>query len=320
MIYFLGVGLVIIIGKVYFTYNFLDGRRLIRDMLDRVRLSRGSLWAWDNYWRQNPNEADIIVCLTTIPSRLPYIEQTLKSLLYQSRRPQRIRLHLPAFSHREQRPYIIPDWLKTLQSIEIVHCEDYGPVTKLIPALQSLEPDQKILIVDDDMIYPPTLIEHFFRCSNKYPHIAVGSSGWIVPTDLTHRPITLWDNIRQLPPVSTRATRLKKGRQIDILEGYSGYLVKPKFFRFEEIIDYSNAPEAAFFVDDVWISAHCTAPKYVFPAKRFCFYRWQHHSFFKDTSLSLINDGDPENRNNTIMIRHFKDRWLLQIGCYDLSY
>ncbi len=316
MIYLLGVGLVIIIGLTIYIkiYNFLDGRHLMQDILDRIRLSQRSLKDWDDYWEKNSNEADIIVCLTTIPSRLPHIELTLKSLLNQSRRPRRIRLHIPIFSRREQRPYIIPDWLKTLQSVEIVRCEDYGPATKLIPALSSLKPNQKILIVDDDMVYPPTLIDHFFQWSNKYPHIAIGSSGWIVPADLTDRPSTLWDNINLLPPVHIRGTRLKKERQIDILLGGSGYLVEPGFFKFEEIIDYSSAPEAAFFVDDVWISAHCTAPKYVFPAKRFCSHRWQNKRFFVETSLGLINrgDGNPENRNNTIMIRYFKDRWLLQ--------
>ncbi len=76
-----------------------------------------------------------MVSLTSLPSRLPYIATTLKSLLRQERLPKRIRLNLPAFSKREQTAYVIPDWLKNLQSVEIVSCEDYGPATKLIPSL-----------------------------------------------------------------------------------------------------------------------------------------------------------------------------------------
>ncbi len=316
MRYHLGIilsGITLVILMSIKVYNFLEGRNLIRDILDYIRLSGRSLQDWDDVCSKNNNKADIIVCLTTIPSRLPHIERTIKSLLYQSRRPQHIRLHLPAFSHREQRPYIIPDWLKSLQCVEIISCEDYGPVTKLIPALQSLKPDQKILIVDDDMIYPPHFIDNFFRWSHQHPDIAIGSSGWIVPTDFIDRPSTLWANINHTPPFPLRCTRIRKEKPIDILQGYSGYLIKPCFFELEKITDYTGAPDAAFFVDDVWISAHCKAPKYVFPAKRFCFDLWQESEFFEATSLGLLNrgDGNPENRNNTIMIRYFKDRWLL---------
>lgn len=294
-------------------YNYLDGRNLMLDMWDQHRLSARTLAAWDAFWARNTTCADIVVCMTTTPSRIGHIAGTLKSLLYQTRKPKRIRLHIPAFSKREGRPYAVPEWIAQLQSVEVIRCQDYGPATKLIPALHHLNSDQKIVVVDDDKLYPSDMIDHFFRWSRECPEIAIGSSGWIVPGDLTDRPTTLIGNLRQMPPTPIKSTRIKQKRRIDILQGYSGYLVKPRFLDVERIANYAEAPEAAFFVDDVWISAHCAVPKYVFPARRFCFEPWRNRGFFKKTSLGLLNrgEGDPERRNNTIMIRYFKDRWMI---------
>lgn len=292
-------------------HRFMTGRRLVQDVWDRWRLSTRTIFEWDAVWAQNPNRSDIIVCLTSIPSRISHIEGALKGLLYQSRTPCLVRLHVPTFSIREQRAYAIPPYLERLRAIEIVRCEDYGPATKLIPALQASDPEQKILVVDDDRLYPPDLIEYFVRWSNEHPHVAIGAAGWVVPKDLTYRRTFLSNhNLRRTPPAPLKSTWTRKKLEVDVLEGYAGYLVKPGFFDVQRITDYNGAPEAAFFVDDVWISAHCEAPKYVFPGQRHSFESWRYSRFFQRTSLNHLNSGsDVEESNNTIMIRHFEDRW-----------
>ncbi len=128
--------------------------------------------------------------------------------------------------------------------------------------------DQKIVVVDDDRIYPANLIADLEAAADRLGDAAVGFSGWVVPADLTDRPTTLLTNIAMTPPVPIRARRLRSFRPVDMLQGLSGYLVRPRFFDLAELTDYSNAPEAAFFVDDVWISALCKVPKYVVPAPR----------------------------------------------------
>lgn len=281
--------------------------------MEQSYLAGQSLAACDQFWAHNSKTSDIIVCLTTTPSRLPHIDGALKSLLRQTRRPQRVRLHIPDFSWREQRPYQVPDYLMTLQAVEVVRCPDYGPATKLLPALPVYAPAQKLLVVDDDMLYAADLVDNFFRWANTYPRLAIGSSGWIVPADLTDRPTTLLSNLRQSPPTPLKSTRVKRPVEIDILQGYSGYLVRPHFFDLEAINAYAYAPAEAFFQDDVWISAHCTAPKYVWPARRYCFQAWPKRRLYQATSISRLNrgGGDPEKRTNTILIRYFRERWLL---------
>ena len=292
-------------------YDFLEGRNLLKDLWAEYRLSRLTLRQCDEFCNRNQSESDIILCLTTIPSRLPFIEMTLKSLLMQSRSPKLIRLHLPNYSVREKCAYELPEIFHSLHSLEIVRCEDYGPATKLLPALVDCDKYQKLLIVDDDMLYPKGMVNHFHHVSKNHEDIAIGNSGWIVPDDLICHFVTLRKNIKQLPPMPYKTTRIKKRVAIDILQGYSGYLVQPRFFDGTKIKQYDQAPEAAYYVDDVWISAHCQVPKYVYPFERFCFHPKLLKKYFVRSSLAKFNRGeDPEERNNTYMIRYFKDRWL----------
>jgi hypothetical protein len=187
----------------------------------------------------------------------------------------------------------------------------------LIPALYDEAPDTKLLVVDDDKLYPPNLLEHFERAAQALPDSALGSSGWIVPADLTDRTVTLWRNWRGVPPARLKATRVRRPEAVDIIQGHSGYLVRPRFFEPDRLIaDYAGAPPAAFFVDDVWISAYCRATKYIVPASRFCFVSYSRNRLYDWTSLGRINDGtgNPEENNNTIMIRYLRARWMRATG------
>lgn len=294
-------------------YSHVEGVRFWRDKLDELALRRLDLAALDRAWALNPVRSEVVVTLTTIPGRMHLIGETLKSLLRQTRPPARIVLNVPRFSRREQREYEIPGYLERLESVEMHRCErDWGPATKLIPSLLRFPASQPLLVVDDDRIYPPTLIEDLERASREHPGCAVTLGGWRVPDDLTDRPTTLWADLFMQPPVPAKATRIRKALEVDILQGMAGYLVKPGFFDLAKITDYSAAPEAVFFVDDVWISGHCNATKLVVPARRINYEPVSQARYFKSTSVALINrgDGTPESRNNTIAIRHLSHAWL----------
>ncbi len=292
-------------------HDFFEGERLWADLVDEFRLGRRSLADLDRQWAQNPERSPVIVSLTTIPSRLPFIGETLKSLLRQTRAPARIVLQLPEFSRREQRRYELPEALRALAALEIAPTEDWGPATKLIPAVLRYPARQPILALDDDRIYPATLLADLEAASLRHPDCALGLSGWRVPADLTDRPTTVWSNLRMRPPAPVRATRLRAPYEVDILQGMSGYLVRPEFFDARALCDYSGAPEAVFYVDDVWISAHCRARKLVIPARRSNYGRRRHAAFFKSTSVALLNrgGGDPDRRNNSIALRHLRHAW-----------
>jgi hypothetical protein len=294
-------------------HDFFEGETLVHDCADEWRLGRRSLAELDHFWQGNPRRSDAIVSLTSIPSRLGLIERTLKSLLRQTVAPARIVLNLPRFSRRENTAYVPPPFLEGLAAVSIRWCEDLGPATKLLPSLLNEPAERQIVVVDDDRIYPATLVEDLTRASAGEPNIAPCMSGWVVPADLTDRPTTIWSNLRMLPPAPVRARRLSAPLRVDILQGLSGYLVKPAFFDLAAVTGYSTAPPEAFYVDDVWISAHCQAPRFVIPARRYNYQPKFHRRFYRETSLGKINRGPgPDSlRNNSVVIRHFRDRWMI---------
>lgn len=293
-------------------YSRIEGVRFWRDLADEYALRRTDLFKLDVDWARRSERSEVVITMTTIPSRMHLIAETLKSLLRQSRLPARIVLNVPRFSRREQGEYGIPDYLERLAAVEIHRCDDWGPATKVIPSLVRFAKSQPLLVVDDDRIYPPTLVADLERASIQHPDCALTLGGWRVPDDLTDRPTTLWADITMRPPVPAKASRLRAALEVDIFQGMAGYLVKPRFFDLAALTDYSAAPAAAFFVDDVWISGHCLASKLVVPTSRINYEPKANAGYFKSTSVALINrgDGTPESRNNTIVIRHLADAWL----------
>jgi hypothetical protein len=294
-------------------HDFFEGETLVADLIRTARLARANLADLDRKAMAR-TRCDAIVTLTTIPSRIDLIGMTLKSLLDQTMPPARIHLNIPHRSRREDRPYSVPAWLEDLEMVRIVRCDDVGPATKLFPTLADAEDDQAIIVVDDDRIYPPGFVKTLTEAANADPDAAFGLSGWVVPADLTDRPTTIRSNLYLQPPAPVRARRLRKPFEIDILQGFSGYLVRPRFFpRMEEMLTHRDAPPEAFYVDDVWISGFCEARKYVVPAKRAGFQQWSRKGFYRSSSLGLVNrgGGTPETRNNTVVIRHMADRWTV---------
>jgi len=292
-------------------HDFFEGENLLRDIWDEYRISHTRLDEMDERWASHPERSEAIVSLTTIPSRLPLIEDTLKSLMRQSRVPARIHLNVPAFSKRENCPYVIPEELRRLKSVEIVATDDWGPATKLIPTLLSQSADRMIIVVDDDRIYPANLVCDLENAARIGPGAAYGFSGWVVPDDLIDRPTTVMSNLLMKSPAPIRSTRLRRPIPVDVLQGLSGYLVQPRFFDMARVTDYAGAPREAFFVDDVWISAHCKADKFVIAASRSSYSPKRRVRFYTRTGLGVINrgSGSLEARSNTVMIRHCRKQW-----------
>jgi hypothetical protein len=289
--------------------NYFEGENVVLDVRDEFRVAALELAALDHAADAAPR-SETTVCLTTTPTRLPYIADTLKSLLTQTRVPKSIRLHVPHFSVREQRAYVVPEILRNLRNVTIIECEDWGPATKLLPALQGLQPHESVIVVDDDRIYPRHLVATLEDAARADPDAAFGFGGWIAPADLTDRPTTIVSNLLQRPPAPVRATRLRKRRRVDVLQGLAGYLVRPRFFNLATVTDYSAAPPAARTVDDVWISGHCRAPKFVLPSRRCSFEPWRRRGFYGRTALGRLNRAaDHRQRNNSIMLRHFAGTW-----------
>lgn len=184
----------------------------------------------------------VIVSLTTTPVRIKKMWPTLHSICLQSVQPEKIYLWIPKKFKRFPQNEILelPDFIKNNPYIQVEFIDhDYGPATKLLPCLQSPElRDKKIVVIDDDRIYPRHLIRDLLHYEQWDPSAAIGVAGTIVFG--LHR--------KEFPAT-------KKITKVDVLLGFNGYLVKPLFFS-STVFEYpENLPEA-FFEDDVWFSCH----------------------------------------------------------------
>lgn len=131
----------------------------------------------------------LVVSLTTIPSKFSEIYHTIDSLLCQSVLPNCIVLHIPRkYSFRLQgeitEKQIVDFETKYLGSSVPIYVNrienDSGPGTKLLGLFESglsatLPEDAYILIVDDDLIYKPCMIEYIHRQISHNRNILVGS-------------------------------------------------------------------------------------------------------------------------------------------------
>lgn len=191
------------------------------------------------------SEMRIVVSLSTVPSRVPYLQRIIDCLLSQTYQVDRIYINLPHWSKREQCEYPLPQ-LKGNDKIQIVRCNDHGPITKLYPALlEEQDPETLIITVDDDIEYIPERIETLVHWAEKFPEAAIGGTGFIVGPwwwfyGTVHRP--------------------KTPTPVSVLEGFSGCAYRRGFFS-DDLIDYQDAPSGAFYNDDVWISGYLARKK-----------------------------------------------------------
>lgn len=201
-------------------------------------------------------DTEIWVSLTTIPSRVKYLKSTLDSIKNQTIKVDRINLCIPTKCLKQNEPseYTLPDEIINDKDITIVYCDkDYGSSTKLLGSLwvnKDKSQNKIIITIDDDIIYAPNIIEKLISRSIMYPDSAIGFCGWNVKNvmkDSNH----FYSNLIY----EDRNPNLDDVETCDILEGYRAVLYKSNFFG-NDIFDYSEFPEDARYVDDVWISGH----------------------------------------------------------------
>lgn len=183
----------------------------------------------------------VIVCFTTIPARVKFLSKILNCIHEQDYKIDKTYLLLPWKSKRENKKYPPLPIDINLTNVDVIRCEDYGPITKLYPILKyETDPETCIITFDDDVSYLPNRVSTLVKYALKYPNSAISGSGFIVGN--------WWNFFGSI-------VYPKKITSVSVIEGYSGCLYRRKFFD-EALIDYTNAPKEAFYHDDVWISGY----------------------------------------------------------------
>lgn len=142
----------------------------------------------------------IYISLTTVPDRLnnqESAERNLISLLTQNTdKEYKVLYNVPDYYTGKLADNIgrlpnqsevgdsitIPEWVYDLQKkyshLVIKRGKDYGPPTKIVGALtETKNPDDILIILDDDNLYHPDMIEYHVKKLKEYPNAAIGFRG-----------------------------------------------------------------------------------------------------------------------------------------------
>lgn len=199
----------------------------------------------------NNNNEKIVVSLTTSPKRINYIKPVIDCMLTQTRTPDKIYLNLPKVFKRNNTTFDmpLPNFITQNEKIVVNFCDDIGPATKIIPAVhKETEPETYILSIDDDIYYPPYIIQLYLDMSNKFENCIITGTSF-VPNN-TESDKYWFNNIKQtIKPYFN-------GQIADLLEGYGGVLYKRKFFNSELVQNfYKNiSNDGCKFGDDLNLS------------------------------------------------------------------
>ncbi len=204
------------------------------------------------------------------------LQRTLSDLLKQTAEIREIRVNIPhgyrrfpegSFSLPE-----VPDGVRIARTEE-----DYGPATKLLPALTELAgTDEPIIYCDDDRMTSVHWAQDLIDAARARPGMCIANSGWDLdnlglsvsrePQD-TARAVYQTSR-RDLPyrmrrikqaflkaqgkpaPKPFRTRTFRREGLIDIMEGCGGVLVRPDFFP-AQVFD---VPDKLWTVDDIWLS------------------------------------------------------------------
>jgi len=192
----------------------------------------------------------VVVTLTTMPSNINHLKETLVSLMYQTWKPDAIYLNVPAVNTRTGAAYTVPDWLTEIEFEAVTvnsMAQDYGPLTKLVGALLvENDPDTIVITVDDDKVYHPHLVQNLVWFSHNEPGKAFGPCGWsFMPMPYP----------RGVVPVYLPWMLRGNGRYIDVLQACCGNLYRRGFFG-SDLKMLMDPPKECFTTDDLWIAAN----------------------------------------------------------------
>ena len=133
-------------------------------LLNRLRLVKQ--WHTRSASRTVARPRPLIVSLTSYPARFDMLHLTLKSLLCQTVRADRVILWIATGDANT-----LPRNVLCLQEagLEIRHCEDWRSYKKIIPALFAF-PESDIVTADDDVYYWPTWLAELLSTSDIHPN------------------------------------------------------------------------------------------------------------------------------------------------------
>lgn len=129
---------------------------------------------------QKGKETEVVVSLTTSPTRILLMQRVIESIMQQTIPPTIIRFNLPRFFKRTNTQYNIPSFITNNPKIKIFwYDEDYGPIMKVLPTIIDYRKNVNVVVIytDDDVLFLPNTIETHLKFIGKDPNSVYCVSG-----------------------------------------------------------------------------------------------------------------------------------------------
>lgn len=198
---------------------------------------------------------DVIVSLTTVPSRVNFLGEMIESINRQTVTPTRVEINIPHEYKRRSLGKV--DVKKIPQDFTVFSCDDFGPATKILPTAQRRKgADVRIIYCDDDRIYDRNWIKRLIGMSEQFPESVIcedltSARAFIFRRDHPRKDLAY--RLKRLASLGLyKPERVTSDARDAIAEGFGGVLVKPSFFTGQAF----RIPEQSWAVDDVWLSAN----------------------------------------------------------------
>ena len=226
--------------------KWLKPIRLLIRILSNVHLKIVFKYNRKKFFCSSQNK-DVIVSLTSFPARINNLWLGIESLLRQSIKPQKIVIWLS----KEQFPSesMIPKSLKNLKNrgVEIRMVEGDIRSHKKYYYIFQEHPNDLILLVDDDIIYPSTLIEELLNARNMYPNEKIVSHKYGFKMR--------YDNEGNLTPYNSWGAFYSsyKGENLFFGSG-GGTLLRPSDLS-KDVLNLESSLKLCPQADDVWLNS-----------------------------------------------------------------
>jgi hypothetical protein len=185
---------------------------------------------------------ELIISLTSYPRRYPLLTLTLKSLIDQTVKADKLILWI-ADNDFKSLPEEI--WQLTSKGLEIQRCHDLKSANKLVHALR-IYPDAFIVTADDDLYYPPNWLETLIRSYDALDPAVVGTRAHIARygKDGYALPYATWK-------YDTDRTVIDSQQEALFLTGVGGILYPPRCMH-EEVLNEGALMRLCPRADDIW--------------------------------------------------------------------
>ncbi len=266
----------------------------------------------------------IVVTFTTIPPRFALLGPMIAALAAQKRRPDAVELYVPRQYRRfpGERAALpsLPDWIDVIETDM-----DYGPATKVLPALDRWAgTDVDILFCDDDTIHDPFWTTRLAEMRRDRPTDVVCELGMDIDRLLSDpslsRPHTPTPRavIDQPTPaeLSVIRRRMKDGGPghpylsapgyVDILFGFRGAMVRPGW------VDRRawTIPGILWTVDDVWLSGMIAlAGRRIWAGGAACWMSGESPASRTQDLYSSVIGGADRATANRLGVSYMRDTW-----------